>query len=94
MLALTDDARHVIDDILDTTDSSGGVRISPTLDGGAPGQLQMTVVEAPAETDQVIDTGGGAVFVDAAAATFLDDKVLDANVDGESVQFELADQPQ
>jgi iron-sulfur cluster assembly protein len=93
MLALTNDARSVIDDIIDSSDSGAGVRIAPNLDGGAPGQLSMAVVEAPAETDQVIDTGGGSVFVDAAAATFLDDKVLDASVDGDSVQFELVSQP-
>ncbi len=93
MLALTNDARSVIDDILDSADSGAGVRIAPTLDGGAPGQLSMAVVEAPAETDQVIDTGGGSVFVDAAAATFLDDKVLDASVQGDAVQFELVSQP-
>ena len=37
---------------------------APNLDGGAPGRLSMAVVEAPAETDEVIDTGGGSVFVE------------------------------
>jgi hypothetical protein len=37
----------------------------------------------------VIDDGGARVFVDGTAAEFLDDKLLDASVVGEEVQFAI-----
>ena len=37
----------------------------------------------------MIESNGGPVFVDSAASTYLDDKVLDANVQQGQVQFEL-----
>jgi Fe-S cluster assembly iron-binding protein IscA len=92
MLALTDDAQQAIEEIIDGAESAAGIRIAPKVDAEVSGELQMTVVDAPDETDQVLDSGSGSLFVDAAAASFLDDKVLDASVDGDAVQFEVVSQ--
>jgi iron-sulfur cluster assembly protein len=88
MLALTEDACTAIEGILEQADPGAGLRIAPNLETGATG-LQLTVVAGPADGDQVIDSDGGPVFVDALATPLLDDKVLDANVTDQAVQFEI-----
>ena len=96
MLVLTNSAHEAIERILSATSipAGAGLRIAPTVGGDAPvDQLQLTLAQVPAEADQVIDEQGAPVFVDEAATEFLDDKVLDANIVGEEVQFAIADQP-
>ena len=96
MLALTSSAHEAIEGILGAASipASAGLRIAPSAGVDAPlGELQLTVAAVPAEADQVIDEEGARVFVDEAAAEFLDDKVLDASVSGEEVRFALAEQP-
>ena len=88
MLALTEDACQAIEGILEQSTPGAGLRIAPNLESGGTG-LQLTVAQAPAEGDQVIDSDGGPVFVDALASSLLDDKVLDANVSDQSIQFEI-----
>ena len=41
----------------------------------------MTAVSGPGDTDQVIEAAGARVFLEPNAAAYLDDKVLDAQVD-------------
>jgi iron-sulfur cluster assembly protein len=89
MLALTEDAQQAIGGILEQADPGAGIRIAPGAGTEDAGALQLTVAPAPGEQDEVIDSSGGPVFVDSAASTYLDDKVLDANVDQGQVQFEL-----
>ena len=52
----------------------------------------MTIVALPAEDDEVIEEHGARVFLEPAAASLLDDKVLDANVQQNQVAFSIADQ--
>jgi Fe-S cluster assembly iron-binding protein IscA len=95
MLALTSNAHEAIEGILSANSipEGAGLRIaSPPGDDAPVGQLQLTVAAVPAEADQVIDDEGARVFVDEAAAEFLDDKVLDANVVGQEVHFAIAEQ--
>jgi Fe-S cluster assembly iron-binding protein IscA len=88
MLALTEDACQAIGGILERSTPGAGMRIAPNLEDGGTG-LQLSVAPGPAEGDQVIDSDGGPVFVDALATPLLDDKVLDANVTDRAVQFEI-----
>ena len=88
MLALTEDACQAIEGILEQATPGAGMRIAPNLETGAAG-LQLSVVSGPADGDQVIDSDGATVFVDALATPLLDDKVLDANVTDQTVQFEI-----
>lgn len=92
MLALTEDAQQAIGGILEQADPGAGVRIAPSAGTESDGALQLSVAPAAAENDEVIDSDGGPVFVDPAASTYLDDKVLDANVEQGRVQFELLEQ--
>jgi Fe-S cluster assembly iron-binding protein IscA len=97
MLALTTEAQEAIEGLLSANDvpPPGGLRIATPAgsDGGGAPQLQVTVAQLPAEGDQVIDEHGARVFVEETAAEFLDDKILDAVVNGGEVSFAIAEQP-
>jgi Fe-S cluster assembly iron-binding protein IscA len=49
-------------------------------------------VPLPAEDDEVIEEQDARVFLEAEAASLLDDKVLDATVEEDKVAFTIADQ--
>jgi Fe-S cluster assembly iron-binding protein IscA len=91
MLALTEDAQQAIGDILAQADPGAGIRIAPSAGAESPDALQLSVGPA-AEDDEVIDSDAGPVFLDPAASMYLDDKVLDANVEQGQTQFELLSQ--
>ncbi|HZE04369.1 MAG TPA: hypothetical protein VE127_04035 [Solirubrobacteraceae bacterium] len=52
----------------------------------------MFIAPEPEVADQIIESAGARVFVDDRLTDLLDDKKLDAAVDGEQVQFRLDDQ--
>jgi Fe-S cluster assembly iron-binding protein IscA len=56
---------------------------------GAP--LQVALADEPDAEDQTIEEGGATVFVEATAAEFLDDKVLDASVEADGVRFTIVE---
>ena len=100
MLTLTHDATQAIEQILEHPElpDGAGVRISATpevSDNGAAEDaiaLQMAVAGGPATDDQVIEDAGARVFVQDTLSDALSDKELDAAVQGERVEFRLADQ--
>ena len=59
---------------------------------GTQANFQLSVVPLPAEDDEVIDEQGARVFLEAEAASLLEDKVLDADVEQNHVAFTIADQ--
>jgi len=84
MLVLTEAAAEVVKSVTSTPQApeGAGVRIaSPALEPGDPSALQVTATAGPAEEDQVIEAAGARVFLEPRAATYLEDKVLDARVD-------------
>jgi hypothetical protein len=94
MLALTPKAASAIDGILDNPEfpDEAGMRITTeiaTPEEGAPPQteLRLAVVDQPETSDQVLEDAP--VFLEPEAATLLDDKVLDAEVAGDQVRFNL-----
>jgi Fe-S cluster assembly iron-binding protein IscA len=91
MLVLTDNAIEAINQL---APGDGGLRVSSSEPHDSAGQrtLQVHVTEAPAPEDQVVDAGGAHVFIEPGASALLDDKVLDATVDGSSVRFAVSDQ--
>jgi iron-sulfur cluster assembly protein len=94
MLTLTPNAAQTIEQILASPElpDDAGIRISPTgpaMDGASAGELAMTIAAEPDATDQVIEQDGARVFVQAAAAPYLDQMSLDANVVDEQVTFML-----
>ncbi|MFD6156705.1 hypothetical protein ACFWF7_19220 [Nocardia sp. NPDC060256] len=80
MLMLTPTAIEVVRNITsgEGAPEEAGLRIS-TADGAETLQLEVTAV--PAEQDQILTAEGSRIFLDRAAAEFLDDKVLDTGTD-------------
>jgi iron-sulfur cluster assembly protein len=81
MLAVTENAVAVIRDLTsqETVPDGAGLRIAADPQAGA---LTLSLAPRPEAGDQVVDAAGARLFLDADAATALDDKALDAAVDG------------
>ncbi|MCK2239421.1 MULTISPECIES: iron-sulfur cluster biosynthesis protein [unclassified Crossiella] len=94
MLALTPTAIEVVRTIVaaDGVPEGSGLRFSASGQD-RPGELQMTLASGPEQNDQVLVGEGAHVFLDPQAAAFLDDKILDAEVDEEGqLSFALGEQ--
>lgn len=93
MLTLTDNAVSVIRNLTDQQEvpAGAGLRIATDPQAGA---LTLSLAEGPVDGDEVLDTAGARLFLDAEAAILLDDKALDAAVDPDGrVQFAVGEQP-
>ena len=95
MLVLTEAAAEVVKSVTSTSQAPyAGLRIASSVpkarDAGA---LQLTTAAVPAEDDQVIEAEGARVFLEPHAAAYLEDKVLDAQIDEEgNALFSLVSQ--
>ena len=88
MLTLTENACSIVKRYTDhpETPSEAGLRIAST----AEAQLAVTTADEPVVGDELVEQDGARVYLDAAAAQQLDDKVLDAGIDETgNVQFGL-----
>lgn len=96
MLSVTESAASAITGMLETAEVSedAGMRIStdtaPREDGAPRTELRLALVEGPLADDEVVSDAP--VFLEPEAAALLDDKVLDAEVSGDQVQFQLKEQ--
>jgi Fe-S cluster assembly iron-binding protein IscA len=94
MLTLTDSARDVVRELVAAgdADEEAGLRIAaePSAEGQAA--LSLSLAEAPAEGDQVLQDGDTRVFLEATAASLLDDQVLDASRHEDHVHFTFTPQ--
>ena len=94
MLAVTDNAATAIRDITSQQEVPMGAGLRIAADS-YEGSLTLSLVAEPYEGDQVVDSSGARVFLDALAAEMLDDKELDVAVDAEgAVQFAVTEQPE
>ena len=93
MLAITEDAATAIDSIVASSGlpQGAGLRITQETSsqegGGTRTDLRLSVVESAAEGDQVLEDVR--IFLEPQAADFLDNKLLDAEVEGDEVRFSL-----
>ena len=96
MLAITETAATAINRLAASQEQpdEAGVRIAAreTADLDAPDSLKLSVVEGPSDDDQVVDEHGAHVFLEPHAASYLDDKLLDADIDGHQVRFVVSAQ--
>jgi iron-sulfur cluster assembly protein len=93
MLTLTETAAKVIRDLNtqsgEATDK--GIRISSQ--GEDAGSLMLSVADGPESSDKIVESEGAKVYLDPVAATVLDDKALDANIDDQGgISFHVEDQ--
>jgi iron-sulfur cluster assembly protein len=89
MLTITPTAAEAIRAIVESTDvpEQGGLRISIAQQNGAQASLELAVSPAPMEGDEVVEEDGAQVFLDEMAALALEDKALDAEIEGEEISF-------
>jgi iron-sulfur cluster assembly protein len=93
MLAITPTAVEAIQGLTSQpgVPDGAGVKLSPqpTPEGTT---IELSLAEGPEESDQVLEADKARVFVAEPLAPVLDDKILDANVEGEQVSFTLIKQ--
>ena len=93
MLALTDNAIEAVKTVVwssDAPDELSGLRM--VAPAGEEEGLELNVARLPAEDDEVIEEQGARIFLEPGAAAMLDDKILDANLVYDRVEFTIADQ--
>jgi iron-sulfur cluster assembly protein len=68
-----------------------GLRISagPPSPEGTPLEIGLAPEAGP--SDQTVEEGGAKIYLEPVVAPALDDKVLDAEIEGDQVRFELRD---
>jgi iron-sulfur cluster assembly protein len=95
VLTFTENAEHALDAVVaaENPPEGAGVRISQGV--GADGQpaVGLSLAPAPEPGDAVVEDANVPVFVAAEVADLLDDKVLDAQVDGDQIAFRIGEQP-
>ena len=94
MLTLTPTAAEAVRRLVDSspTDAAEGLRIAPG-DATAEGtSLEITIVDGPEIDDQEVLEGGAHVFLEPEVAEFMEDKVLDAELEESGVRFSIRDQ--
>jgi Fe-S cluster assembly iron-binding protein IscA len=94
VLTLTPVAAEAVKQIVSSgpVPEDGGVRIAPggtTADGT---ELQISLVEQPETADEAVEENGAHVYLEPTVAQFLDDKVLDAEVQEGQVNFAIREQ--
>lgn len=70
-----------------------GLRISPGETSDAGTELRLDLVPGPEESDETVEEGGATVYVEPQLSEFLEDKVLDADIDSGRVRFMLGESP-
>ena len=94
MLTITTDAATAIKGIVETADvDGGGLRIYAEPQNNAQASLEIALAPEPAPRDKVIDAEGATIYLEQNAADLLDDKQLDADVEGDQIRFSVTDQP-
>jgi len=91
MLTLTENASAIVNEITSQPGltETAGLRI--TSDASPEPAFEVTAAAQGEPGDQVVEQAGATIYLDGTAAELLDDKVLDAAVDGSGkVEFALA----
>ncbi len=91
MLTMTDNAAEAVRRISEGSglEPDPGLRISagePTAEG-TPLEIGLAAEAGP--SDETVEEGGARIYVEEVVAPALDDKVLDAAIEGDQVRFAL-----
>ncbi|MEV1001690.1 Fe-S cluster assembly protein HesB [Nonomuraea sp. NPDC050202] len=95
MLTLTADAVAAIRDLTTQpeTPPDTGLRIAASSTNGSGRSLELSVSGGPHPNDQIIEAEGVRVYLESTAASFLDDKMLDAEIDDDRPSFRIISPP-
>jgi iron-sulfur cluster assembly protein len=95
MLVLTALAKDAVREMVAAQEApeGSGLRIAAELTDGEEAALSLELATAPEAGDAVLDEDGARIFLDEAAASLLDDKVLDATEHEDHVHLTVQDQP-
>jgi Fe-S cluster assembly iron-binding protein IscA len=95
MLELTETAKDVVREMVASEEApeGSGLRIAAEPTGDGEASLSLELAPAPAEGDEVVEADGARVFLEPAAASLLDDLVLDARRHEDHVHFSIEPQP-
>jgi iron-sulfur cluster assembly protein len=94
LLTITDRAGEALDAVVASAPNASdrtGLRISRATTPDGQEGLALTLTDGPAPEDAVVESEHAPVFLEPEAADMLDDKVLDAEVQGDQVGFMLRD---
>jgi iron-sulfur cluster assembly protein len=87
VLTLTNNAQDAVRTL--TKDPQAPERAGLRIAAGNQG-LELMLVAEPAPGDALIDDDGARVFLESQAANLLDERTLDAKIEGDKVNFFLA----
>ena len=93
MLTISPNASEAIRGLLNSSElpEGAGVRIA-TGPSELPGTaLELSLVTEPRDSDAVVEETGATVYLEPDVAPLLEDKELDANVEGDTVAFRVVD---
>jgi iron-sulfur cluster assembly protein len=93
MLTITSNAAEAIRAIVQSTDvpDDGGIRISIARQNGSQASLELALSPAPMDGDNVLEVNGAHVFLDEMASLALEDKALDAEMEGGEISFGIVE---
>jgi len=90
VLTITRAAAEAIKRIVSSSSvPEGGLKISTTPEDEKSATLSLSVAGAPDEADRVVEERGSRVFVDQSAASYVEGKVLDAQIESGQLRFSL-----
>jgi Fe-S cluster assembly iron-binding protein IscA len=95
VLTITDRAAEALDTVVSSaanTSDTTGLRIARATGPDGEEGLALSLTDGPAPEDAIVEGDRVPVFLEPEAAAMLDDKVLDAEVEGDHVGFMLRDQ--
>ncbi len=97
MLHITSAAAAAIEEITGSAPGSAGVRISVLQEASTNGSGPTTVfdfcpADGPGTGDEVVEEQGVQLFLEPEVAPYLDDKLLDAEINGDEVRFTVEPQ--
>jgi iron-sulfur cluster assembly protein len=94
VLTLTPTAAEAVRRLVDSAPTEGaeGLRIAPGHAMAEGTSLEISIVDGPEIDDQEVMESGAHVFLEPEVAEFMEDKVLDAELEDSGVRFSIRDQ--
>ena len=94
MLTISPDAEQALDAMVTAGNAPEGAGLRISQGVGADGQpaIGLSVAPAPEVGDEVVEEANVPVFLAADVVPLLDDKVLDARLEGDQITFRIGEQ--